>query len=65
MLFQIEQTGDLLYAGVHFFLLGFIAAWLLLRLWIRDLKAKIKSLSRELEREYEYNAMVLTKKSNE
>ena len=59
MLLQIEFSSDLLTVGFHFFVLGFFIAWLFLRLWIRDLKAQIKSLSRELHKEYEYNAMRL------
>lgn len=60
---QSILTSDLLYLGFHFFVLGFVAAWLLLRLWIRDLKKEIKSLSRELEKEYEYNAFSLAGKT--
>lgn len=59
MFLQIECTSDLVSVGFHCFVLGFIAAWLFLRLWIRDLKAQIKTLSRELEKEYEYNALQL------
>ena len=60
---QTEFTSEVLQIGFHFFVLGFLVAWFFLRLWIRDLKKEIKSLSRELEKEYEYNAFSLAGKT--
>jgi uncharacterized membrane protein (DUF485 family) len=61
---QTELTSEVLQIGFHFFILGFLVAWFFLRLWIRDLKKEIKSLSRELQKEYEYNAFSLAGKDD-
>lgn len=54
---MFETIGDFLAIGFHFFLFGLLSGILLMRIPIRQLKKQVRSLSRELEKEYEYNAL--------
>ena len=61
MLYQFESQSDLLIIGFHFFLFGLLVGIALMRIPLRQLKKQVRTLNRELEKEYEYNAMPLDK----
>lgn len=65
MLYDLVTSSEFFFIATHFFALGFIASYYLMRIRIKQLRSKLNSVSKELMKQYEYNSQQLTNEKTE
>ena len=65
MLYDLVTSSEFFFIASHAFALGFILAYYLMRIRIKQLRSKLNSVSKELIKQYEYNSQQLTNEKTE